>query len=128
MPDGACPALDALSQRAVRAFHPFRAEPTREEMARRDPDNLTPGQREMLALWHYPYVFEEFRFHMTLTGPVPEPDRARIEEALDAHFAQVLAEPFAVDALARYVEPGPGANFTMAQCFSFAGAGAGRPA
>lgn len=113
-------ALNALANRAVEHFHPFRAAPTPDEVARREPERLTERQRAMLERWHYPYVFDEFRFHMTLTGPVPEGERPRVEAALHEHFSDVLAEPFIVDALARYVERRAGEDFRVAERFAFA--------
>ena len=111
--------LNALASRAVRHFHPFRAEPTAAETARRRADALTPRQREMLERWHYPHVHDEFRYHMTLTGAVPEDDRDRMEAALHHHFDAALEQPFAIDALARYEEREPGADFVVAERFPF---------
>ncbi len=36
-------------------------------LARRHPQSLSERQRELLAKWGYPYVFDEYRFHVTLT-------------------------------------------------------------
>ena len=60
--------LEQLAADCVRAFDPFRAPLTPEDRARRKPERLTPRQRAYLDRWGYPYVMEEFRFHMTLTG------------------------------------------------------------
>ena len=40
------------------------------ELARRRAGGLTPRQDELLQRWGYPFVLEEFRFHMSLTGPL----------------------------------------------------------
>ena len=37
--------------------------------------------------WGYPFVFELFRFHMTLTTRLSEPDITRIANAATMHFA-----------------------------------------
>ena len=63
--------LELLAAEATKAFDPFRAPLSPEDRARRNPDKLTPRQRDYLDRWGYPYVFEEFRFHMTLTGRLP---------------------------------------------------------
>lgn len=60
--------LQELAAEAVRAFDFFRAPLTEADRARRNPGKLTPRQREYLERWGYPYVMDEFRFHMTLTG------------------------------------------------------------
>lgn len=67
-PESPVPELDALAARAVVAFEPFRAPLDSAEMKRRLESPLTPRQRDYLDVYGYPYVFEEFRFHMTLTG------------------------------------------------------------
>src|SRR5438445_432365 len=36
---------------------------------------LSARQAELLARWGYPYVHDEFRFHMTLTGPIADDER-----------------------------------------------------
>jgi putative phosphonate metabolism protein len=63
-PDG---AILALAEACVREFEPLRKSLTSEELAVRD-RGLSARQREFLHTWGYPYVFDEFRFHMTLTG------------------------------------------------------------
>ena len=60
--------LERLAADCVSEFDAFRAPLTAEDRARRNPSMLTPRQREYLDRWGYPYVMEDFRFHMTLTG------------------------------------------------------------
>lgn len=119
VPRGDTPALNDLADAAVETFHAFRAPLTDEEYQRRDPDRLTQRQREHLKRWHYPYVMDEFRFHMTLTGPVSKQHRDRIEATLRDHFPQNLLDSFAVDGIARYVEPKPSSDFRIAERYAF---------
>ena len=112
-------ALMAMEARAVRRLHRLRAEPTPDETARRHPERLTERQRELLARWHYPYVMDEFRYHMTLTGPVPDEEAARIHEAIEAHFPADLLADHALDGLARYDEPAPNSPFTVSRRMPF---------
>lgn len=62
-----------LAGDVVRALEPFRARLSEAEIARRNPEALTKRQRMLLRHFGYPYVFDEFRFHMTITGPVDQP-------------------------------------------------------
>lgn len=105
------PALHALADETVREFERFRAPLDVAELARRAPDRLTVRQREHLDRWGYPYVFDEFRFHMTLTGPVADEDAAAVEARLQERFAPALGRPLAIDGLALFVEPRPGEPF-----------------
>ena len=38
------------------------------EIKKRKPHKLTSNQKQMLFKWGYPYVFDEFKFHLTLTS------------------------------------------------------------
>jgi len=58
------------------------------ELARRRTLRLTAEQDAMLARWGYPYVLEDFRFHMTLTGSLPLPERNRALRLLCNKFEQ----------------------------------------
>ena len=43
---------------------------------------LTSRQQTYLDLWGYPYVLEEFRFHMTLTDTLPKDMSELLRQAL----------------------------------------------
>ena len=83
------PLLDRLAEASVRLFDKFRAPMTAADRERRMAANLTPRQREHLEHWGYPYVFEDFRFHMTLTGPLAETERRRALAFLCEKFEQL---------------------------------------
>ena len=91
-------ALSGLESRLVPAIDPLRAPLTEAEVARRRPERLTPQQRALLDRWGYPFVLDQFRFHMTLTGDLDEPTAARAEAALREALAAVPLPP-AIDAL-----------------------------
>ena len=60
-------ALQALADACVEQLDRFRAPPSDAELARRRRASLTPRQDAMLVRWGYPYVFDTWFFHMTLT-------------------------------------------------------------
>jgi putative phosphonate metabolism protein len=99
VPDAPCPALSDLAAAAVAALDPFRAAPDAAELARRRRSGLTERQEALLQAWGYPYVMEEFRFHLTLTGKLPVADADTARAALAAHFAPVLPRPFRIASL-----------------------------
>ncbi len=105
--------LNQLANDVVVTFDRFRAPLSDAEIAKRRPERLSEAQRHNLERWGYPYVFEEFRFHMTLTGPVDEQDRPRIERRLDAFFSPLLDDPVEIANLALFVEPEKGAPFEI---------------
>jgi putative phosphonate metabolism protein len=113
--------LGELAAAAVEAFEPFRAALTAQEFARRKPEMLTQRQRELLERYGYPYVMEEFRFHMTLTGDVAQAERARTGRAVEAWFGPLLDEPVDISGLARFVEKEPEGMFEVAAMAHFNG-------
>jgi putative phosphonate metabolism protein len=101
VPDGADPAIRELADACVTEFEPFRAPLSPDERRRRVASGLSDAQVTNLDRWGYPYVFEEFRFHMTLTGSLPLDRRADILSQLQARYAQMLGDaPIAVDQIA----------------------------
>jgi putative phosphonate metabolism protein len=98
-PAAPCTALTDLAGRVVAALDGFRAPPTEAELARRRKSGLSPRQDALLIRWGYPYVMEDFRFHMTLTGKLPGDAAEAARTVLAAHFAPYLSAPFIIDSL-----------------------------
>ncbi|CAM3330826.1 DUF1045 domain-containing protein [Paracoccus nototheniae] len=96
LPQGCDAALSALAEAVMRATDPLRAPLTDAEIARRRPETLTPRQRALLDRWGYPFVMEEFRFHLTLTDQLPAPQAQATAQVLRAHLGPVLPRPFVI--------------------------------
>ena len=96
--------LDALAADCVQAFEPFRAPLSPAELTRRRAARLSPRQDCYLEEWGYPYVMEEFRFHMTLTQRLPAPERAHWKAVLEAHFATIADRPLVLDGISVFVQ------------------------
>lgn len=105
-PEGCEAALLALGAAVVEATDPLRAPLTGAEIARRRPETLSSRQRDLLGRWGYPFVMEEFRFHLTLTDRLVAP--APIAGVLEEHFAPVLPRPFVIEDLCLFGEDGAG--------------------
>jgi putative phosphonate metabolism protein len=105
--------LDALARDLTVDFDAFRASASEAEIARRNPENLTTRQVRHLQEWGYPYVMEDFRFHMTLTGRVTGEEAAHLRRRLDKHFGALLDAPVTFASLALFIEAEPGAPFTV---------------
>ncbi|BCJ89777.1 hypothetical protein IZ6_05120 [Terrihabitans soli] len=109
------PRLQALAGLCVREFDAFRAPLSDKDRARRKPQGLSAREREHLENWGYPYVFEDFVFHMTLAGPLPENRGQDASTALSAAYDKAVKdEDFSVRSLSIFVEPGPGEPFKLA--------------
>ena len=55
-----------LENDLVKHLDTFRAELNKKEIKKRIPDSLTFKQNKYLKEWGYPFVFDQFKFHMTL--------------------------------------------------------------
>ncbi|MFY0645240.1 DUF1045 domain-containing protein [Sulfitobacter geojensis] len=98
-PRGDMQGLRRVGGTCVRALDRFRAPASEAEVARRRKAGLNPQQEALLAQWGYPYVMEEFRFHMTLTARLSQDAIARWSAAVQRHLPE-LPSPFALDQIA----------------------------
>ena len=117
VPGDPCDALQDFAGEVVRRFERFRAPLTPADIARRKPEALAAAERQNLMQWGYPYVFDEFRFHMTLTGRVVAGRRDAVEGVLLDRFAAFHGRPLPITGLALFREPARGADFTVHSLF-----------
>jgi putative phosphonate metabolism protein len=118
--------LDRLAADCVRDFDSFRAPLSAEDRARRNPSALTAAQVDHLDRWGYPYVMDDFRFHMTLTGRVPAERRGEIVALLRERFAVLGLRTLAVDRIAVFRQNDAGSRFRVLAHFGLRGAHATR--
>jgi len=119
-PPATHPDLDGLAADCVVAFEPFRAPLSAAERARRVAGLSDPRHVASVDRWGYPWVFEDFRFHMTLTGSLPEARRDAVVAGLAA-FLDQTARPMAVDAVCIFRQERRDAPFRVLERFAFAG-------
>ena len=98
-PIGCEAALLELGAEVVTATDPLRAPLTAPEIARRRPESLSSRQRDLLEAWGYPFVMEEFRFHLTLTERLAGDRIETVQTAIRAHFDGTLPAPFIIEDL-----------------------------
>lgn len=103
-PRGDTRALGALAGSVVEALDGFRAPPTAQELARRNPDRLSASQKKLLERWGYPYVMEEFRFHLTLTGPLKQPEADATRAVLAPVLDPLIDRPLRISSLCLFGE------------------------
>ena len=88
--------LADLAADLVRDFDVFRAPPSPQELERRKAAPLTPRQNALLAQWGYPYVLEQFRFHLTLTGNLGAEQAQSVADRLAPLIEPLLPKPFVI--------------------------------
>ena len=104
-------ALQDFAAHVVERFDVFRAPMSSKDRAARVSRNLSERQVELLDAYGYPYVFDEFRFHMTLSDRLAQDDAAEVAQAATTWFAPVLDAPLILDRIALDHEPDAGKPF-----------------
>ena len=90
-------ALEKLAAACVRAFEAFRVPLTDDQMVSYKLNRLTVHQEQMLEHWGYPYVMEEFRFHISVTDRIDNlAERKEVMKALEIFATPVLGKPIMV--------------------------------
>ncbi|WP_283195709.1 DUF1045 domain-containing protein [Rhizobium sp. AN80A] len=112
VPGSLHPPLQQFAASVVKSFEPFRAALSEADIARRNPEKLGESQRANLLRWGYPYVMDDFGFHMTLSGQVPEERAEVMKTILAERFAAFTGRPLLISGLAVFVEETRGAPFT----------------
>ncbi|MGR3513539.1 MAG: DUF1045 domain-containing protein [Paracoccaceae bacterium] len=98
-PEGSLDQLQHVAETCVRDLDSFRAPASDTELARRRKAGLSARQEALLTEWGYPYVFEEFRFHLTLSGKLASEALPKWSETLQHHLPDLPA-PFVLDQIA----------------------------
>ncbi|MGW9331524.1 DUF1045 domain-containing protein [Bosea sp. NPDC055594] len=113
-------ALQTLAFDVVQAFEPFRAPLSQADLARRLQSPLTPAHRAYLEAYGYPYVGDAFRFHMTLTGALPQDLVSPVKTALVAAHAQAVPPgEVLLDRIAIFKQADRTSRFTLLDALPF---------
>lgn len=117
--------LQDLADRCVVDFDAFRRPAGEGELARRRAAGLSPRQDELLLRWGYPYVLDQWRFHLTLTGRISDAtERAAVADLLRRRFALLVDRPVPVRDLCVFRQAAPDRAFAVLERFRL---GVGRP-
>ena len=75
---------------------------------------------ELLDAWGYPYVMEQFRFHMTLTSSLPDVERALVVAELGRRYREEVGRTrLLIDGLALFRQETRESRFRLTQRFAF---------
>lgn len=100
-------ALEKLSAACVRAFEAFRMPLSDQQVTNYKNNKLTIHQEQMLENWGYPYVMEEFRFHISLTDRIDDDDeRQAVLENLQTLAAPILGQPNKINDITIFSQAG----------------------
>jgi putative phosphonate metabolism protein len=106
-------SLQTLADACVEQLDRFRAPATEAELARRRRAKLTPEQDAMLVRWGYPYVFDTWFFHLTLTRRLSAVEKQVFLPAAEAYFARSIAKSRRVSDICLIVQPAAGSPYVI---------------
>lgn len=122
VPEARSSELHDLADRCVVEFDEFRRPAGEAELARRRASGLSPRQEQLLVRWGYPYVLEEWRFHLTLTGRIADQaERDAVQTLLGQRFAAFARQPLRVRDLCVFRQSSPERPFTVLARFRLGG-------
>jgi putative phosphonate metabolism protein len=96
--------LDNLAAACVQELDGFRQPLDKAELDRRKQKILSPRQLQLLERWGYPYLFDEFRFHITLTGSLAADERRDVFNVIQSLFEPIYRQPFRVTDICLFVQ------------------------
>ncbi|MDV7340335.1 DUF1045 domain-containing protein [Terasakiella sp. A23] len=111
-------ALARFAGNCVMELDDFRAAPTEAELVKRRKANLTARQEELLQQWGYPYVMDEFRFHLTLTDQLEEAELSSVRKQLHGVMPHILTSPLEIKEICLFGDPGNGQSFHLVKRYS----------
>ena len=112
--------LSALAADCVQALDMFRAPASEAELAKRRAAGLTIRQNELLVQWGYPYVLDEFRFHLTLSGRLDAETAEATGSALSRLTKDLTLDPMPVGEVC-LVQQVDGAPFRLVHRYPLTG-------
>ena len=109
-----CEPLQALAKHTVTILDAFRATLDPADRERRLKSPLTDRQIEQLDRWGYPYVLDDFKFHMTLSGKLDDATRDRLAAAYATRYA-AIDRPVTVGEIAVFMQPDRKSRFRVVE-------------
>jgi hypothetical protein len=114
-PTSTATELHALADACVASLDAHRRPEDAAAQARRAAGR-SESQRHNITRWGYPFVMEDWRFHMTLSNPTAD---ERLIEAARHHFSEALALPRRVANIAVFAEHVAGEPFRLLERIAF---------
>jgi len=112
--------MQNLASKLVENLDQFRAPLHQKEIDKRRMSNLNTSEDKNLLKWGYPYVFNDFRFHMTLTEKIPcRSDQEFMVNAASSHFSADLDRATKVNSISLFFQESSEADFLQIQQFPF---------
>jgi hypothetical protein len=120
-PTGPAPQINALAAACTRDLDRFRSPPTQAELTQRRTRLLSARQDANLTRWGYPYVLDDYRFHLTLTGRLQPGEAEALIKAATTLAAPHLDPVQHLDEICLFGDPGGGNGFRLLRRYPLMG-------
>jgi len=120
VPSQPSPDLQMFEAHCVRELHPLALPLSEAERKRRTGKGLTLRQTELLLEWAYPYVMDQFQFHMTLSGSLHNVDphlKSDLKAAAQEWFSPLLVNGIDIDAVTWFSQDQQHGDFRWVERF-----------
>ncbi|MBO6827434.1 MAG: DUF1045 domain-containing protein [Sneathiella sp.] len=113
--------LNNLAAAIVQKLDHFRGVQSEEQLAKRRARGLSDRQEAYLQQYGYPYVLEEFRFHLTLTNSLTKAQIELVKPFLEQMTEALTMDAFKIRELCLFADPGKGQPFELLKRYSLTG-------
>ncbi|OOY10949.1 phosphonate metabolism protein [Thioclava marina] len=120
-PVGDVTLLQAMAGEVVERLDRTRAPLSESELAKRNPEALSDRQRDLLECFGYPYVFEQFQMHLTLSGRLSPEVAEAVAVVARREFAPYLDAPHVIDSLCLFGEAPESGRFHLLHRYALTG-------
>jgi hypothetical protein len=114
------PKLQEFAEHCVKKLHALALPLSDAELQRRTGAGLSARQTALLQEWAYPFVMEQFQFHMTLSGSLKNVDpqlKLDLKAAAQEWFAPLLKNGLEIDAVTWFSQEQQNGNFRWVERF-----------
>ncbi len=122
-PTGDCHEIEHIAASTVKELDRFRGPQSEALLAKRRAAGLSAKQEAYLQRYGYPYVLDEFRFHLTLTNSLADEDLNMIFPLLEGLMEEVCREDFWIRELCLFADPGDNKPFQLLKRYPLSGEG-----
>lgn len=120
VPSHPSPDLQLIAEQCVRGLHSLTLPLTDAELQRRTGAGLTSRQTALLHEWAYPFVMDQFQFHMTLSGSLKNVEsqvKMNLKKAAQEWFTPLLENGLDIDAVTWFSQDQQHGNFRWVERF-----------
>ena len=113
-------AIGRLAKKCVEELDLFREPEPIKKMQMRRSKGLSKSEERLLQKWGYPYVLENFKFHLTMSGKLKPEASQNVIDVLTSELQPVLKKPLLINQICLFGENIRHGNFEIIEKFQLA--------